>query len=53
MIDNLSKQAEGKPVEVLWLGDNYQRTVGAKRNALIDLAQGEYFAFVDDELWCR
>ena len=49
MIDNLSKQAEGKPVEVLWLGDNYQRTVGAKRNALIDLSQGEYFAFVDDD----
>lgn len=49
IVKELCRQAEGKDVEVLWLGDNKKRTVGAKRNALIDLAKGEYFSFVDDD----
>ena len=36
-------------VELIYLGDNKQRTVGRKRNDLLQLAQGEYVAFVDDD----
>jgi glycosyltransferase involved in cell wall biosynthesis len=42
-------QAEGKPVEVLYLLDNQKMTVGRKRNILLSIAQGEFFAFVDDD----
>ena len=51
IVTELCLQAEGKDVEVLWLGDNYKRTVGAKRNALIEICKGEYFCFVDDDDW--
>lgn len=36
-------------VELLVLVDNKQSSVGAKRNALVDLAKGRYVAFVDDD----
>jgi glycosyltransferase involved in cell wall biosynthesis len=36
-------------VEVLYLGDNKKRTVGAKRNDLLKLAKGDYIVFVDDD----
>lgn len=49
IIDELSNQAKGLPVEILYLGDNKKRSVGQKRNDLIGLAQGEYFTFVDDD----
>lgn len=45
----LTEQAMGKPVEVLALMDNRQRSTGRKRNALLDLAQGNFVAFVDDD----
>lgn len=37
--------------EVEWLifTDNYKRSIGDKRNALLSIAQGEYIAFVDDD----
>ena len=38
-----------KDAEVLWLGDNKQRTVGEKRNNLLSIANGEYVTFVDDD----
>jgi hypothetical protein len=40
IVTELCRQAQCKDVEVLWLGDNYKRTVGAKRNALIDICNG-------------
>lgn len=49
LLEKLLAQARGLPVEVLCLVDNYTRTTGAKRNALLALAQGEYEAFVDDD----
>lgn len=36
-------------VELLYLLDNKRRTVGAKRNALLSAAQGEYVSFIDDD----
>lgn len=48
MVESLMKQAT-KDVEILWLGDNKQRTVGNKRNDLLNLSQGDYVAFVDDD----
>ena len=36
-------------VEIIYLLDNRRRTVGAKRNSLLDAANGNYLAFVDDD----
>lgn len=36
-------------VEHLVLCDNRKRSIGAKRQALVDIAQGRYVAFVDDD----
>jgi glycosyltransferase involved in cell wall biosynthesis len=36
-------------IEVLMLCDNKTRTTGAKRNALLNIARGDYFCFVDDD----
>lgn len=49
MVEELNKQIAGKPVELLVMTDNRKRTTGAKRNLLIDLAQGQFIAFVDDD----
>lgn len=38
-----------KTVEVLFLIDSKERMLGSKRNNLIDIAQGEYISFVDDD----
>lgn len=48
LLDKLLPQCTGD-VEVLWLGDNKKRTVGEKRNNLLDLAKGDYVVFVDDD----
>lgn len=42
--ENLSNE-----VEVLCLYDNKTRSIGEKRNNLIDIANGEYVCFVDDD----
>lgn len=54
IISKLSSQAErelehGTEVEILGLYDNKRMSVGAKRNKLMDIASGEYLAFVDDD----
>lgn len=36
-------------VEILILTDNKNRSIGHKRNDLVQLAQGKYVAFVDDD----
>jgi glycosyltransferase involved in cell wall biosynthesis len=46
----LLRQLEGHPeVELLWAPDDGSATVGAKRNALVRHATGEYVSFVDDD----
>ena len=36
-------------VELIYALDNKRRTVGAKRNMLLDAARGEYVCFIDDD----
>lgn len=47
--NKLLQQAKDKPIEILVLMDNKKRTTGAKRNALIEQAKGDFVAFVDDD----
>lgn len=42
---------DSRMVEHLVLLDNKQRPVGAKRQALLDIARGMYVAFLDDDDW--
>lgn len=50
LLDKITKQIpRHSGIEVLMFCDNKMRTTGEKRNALLDLAQGEYFCFVDDD----
>ena len=46
---DLCAQMVGKPVEILYFGDSRAMTVGRKRNILLAVAQGKWFAFVDDD----
>lgn len=46
-LEALSELHEG--VEILCLYDNKKMTVGEKRNALLKIARGRYFAFIDDD----
>lgn len=50
LLDILRPQCENNPdVEILVLTDNRKRSVGSKRSSLLQLAQGEYLAFIDDD----
>ena len=52
LLFRLSAQLRDVPkdsVEIVWFGDNRQRSVGAKRNGLLQLAQGDFLGFVDDD----
>jgi hypothetical protein len=45
----IERQIGGQAVEHLILSDNRKRSIGAKRQALLDIARGQYIAFVDDD----
>ena len=49
LIIELNYQIQGKPVQILWLGDNKSMTTGEKRNHLLSMANGDFVAFVDDD----
>ncbi len=52
LFDKISAQAGSEPsgaVEILLFLDNKKRSVGLKRQALVDIAAGQYIAFVDDD----
>jgi len=48
--EKIAKQSNDLAVEHLSFADNRTRTIGAKRQALLDIARGEYIAFVDDDV---
>lgn len=45
----LQNQADGRDVEILGLFDNKKRSIGLKRDALVQASVGRYVAFVDDD----
>lgn len=47
--EKLCGQKGADEVEHLILSDNRKRSIGAKRQALVDIARGQYIAFVDDD----
>ena len=49
LMGSLTRQIGDLPVEHLVLCDNRARSIGAKRQALVDIARGQYIAFVDDD----
>ncbi len=49
MIEKLAAQIGTLPVEHLAFSDNRKRSIGAKRQALVEIALGRYIAFVDDD----
>jgi glycosyltransferase involved in cell wall biosynthesis len=48
LTDELTRQLTTE-VEFMLLPDAGQRTIGEKRNALLEAAQGDYVAFIDDD----
>lgn len=57
LINELQRQIDKtnavREVELLWLVDNRARPIGAKRQALLDIAKGSYVAFCDDDDWVK
>lgn len=51
LYDQLAELSEKdqERVEIMVLTDNKQMMLGAKRNHMVDMAQGKYIAFVDDD----
>lgn len=50
VLELIEEQIEGyDDIEVLVLEDNRKRDLGPKRQAIIDIAQGEYINFIDDD----
>lgn len=49
LLQQLQPQVAGQPVEILQLCDNRQLSIGKKRQQLLEQAQGQYVAFIDDD----
>ncbi len=49
VMEELIRQADGKPVEVMCLLDNRARNLSEKRNDAIAKAKGKFITFVDDD----
>lgn len=49
LLENIYRQIGDSPVEVLVLTDNKKRTTGEKRNNLLQISNGEYIVFIDDD----
>jgi glycosyltransferase involved in cell wall biosynthesis len=47
--DKIQKQIGDLPVEHLVLSDNKKRSIGEKRQSLVNIANGDYIAFCDDD----
>jgi len=48
LLAGLARINNGK-AEVIYFGDDRNRTIGAKRNGVLSLARGKYVAFCDDD----
>src|SRR4029079_9997187 len=49
VLNDLFKQADGKPVEIVCLLDNRKSNLSEKRNQAIKNAKGRFISFVDDD----
>jgi len=53
LLAKLQQQVDALPtpgdVELLTFIDNKRRTIGMKRQSLLEIAQGDYIAFIDDD----
>lgn len=49
LLEKLHKQLQDRPVELIVLGDNRRRSAGNKRNVMMDICQGKFLSFVDDD----
>jgi len=49
LVSELESQIGNLPVEVLLLMDNKKRSIGAKREALMQVANGRFAAYCDDD----
>lgn len=47
--NRLLTMCEGKDIEILAFTDNKKRTIGEKRDALVQMSNGKYIMFVDDD----
>jgi glycosyltransferase involved in cell wall biosynthesis len=48
LLDRLRPQITGKPVEIL-LHRSATKSIGEKRNALLDMAKGKWVVYIDDD----
>lgn len=48
---HLSAQIKDHDVEVLFLKDNKELSIGAKRQKLLEMASGDYMVMIDDDDW--
>lgn len=51
LYNEIQSQCTGREVEILCFVDNKKRSIGYKRDALTQLAQGDYLTFIDDDDW--
>ena len=50
LIKELLKQCNNRDdIEILGLFDNKKRSIGSKRQDLLNMANGEYLVFIDDD----
>jgi len=45
----IDAQVEGKPVDIMVLKDNRERSIGEKRQLALDLCKTRYISFIDDD----
>ena len=50
LTNKLLRQCKNRnDIEILGFFDNKKRSIGMKRQGLLDLIKGEYFVFIDDD----
>jgi glycosyltransferase involved in cell wall biosynthesis len=49
--DFVKSQTQDKGVSIISLKDNKSMSIGTKRRAMLDAAQGEYVVMIDDDDW--